>query len=94
MAQCRWEALPAASPLLAVPLWGEHCVPSPPTATGTWLSAACHRRGNAILLLTSSLLENNFCGSDAAAAGSFAKNLSSCTGNEAPFKSTRVFLYI
>lgn len=43
--------------------------------------------GNAILLLTSSLLQNNFCGSDAAAAGSFAKNFSSYTGNEAPFKA-------
>lgn len=31
--------------------------------------------------------KNNFCGSDAAAAVSFAKNFSSYTGNEAPFKA-------
>lgn len=31
--------------------------------------------------------KTKFCGSDAAAAGSFAKNFSSYTGNEAPFKA-------
>lgn len=31
--------------------------------------------------------KNNFCGSDATATSSFAKNFSSYTGNEAPFKA-------
>lgn len=62
------------------------CLPStaaPLVSDQTKLGTAHSRGGNTILLLK----KNNFCGSDAAAASSFAKNFSSYTGNEAPFKA-------
>ena len=56
---------------------------APLVSDQTWLGTTRSRGGNTILRLQ----KNNFCGWEAAAAGSSAKNFSSHTGNEAPFKA-------